>query len=326
VIARVLAVAAPLLLAGGCLDPLVSDTPIPGDTLLPPGTVLPSIDDDPALAAELDEHDGVDGLIPRVSAFADGVQVHVWEVGPAPAFVAPVYRLVRRTTEGLTGVPHNTLVDTLPGDPGYSPYWAVFDVVVTDRYRGEVIPSVAAIDEAVVRGLVEQPVPGGFAVDCPAVASGVLLEVGGGQPPMPPPRRFNVKGHSVAYFDFGVMAVEDAVRVGEVRHYVLRREGGEPLSEPVRNIDLTGDGDVRDSNDVYDRAADEATPAPRCRTVTVAVPTATASIDTSRDEAIADLTRADQLFAPGPVAGTVLAFTVTEEITHCVVQRAEGGL
>lgn len=317
----------PLLAVSGCLDPLVSDVPASGHGVLPPGSILPSIDDDPAAAAELADDDGLDGVVPRIAGFADGLPIHSWDLGPAPAFAAPVYKLFRRAADGtFTPVVHNTLVDALPGDPGYSPYWGVYRVVVTDRYQGEVIPSVAAIADAVDLGLVEPPVALDFAVDCPIVGRDITLEVGGGQPPLPPRARFNVKGRTVAYYDLGLMAFTDKVRVPEMRRYQLRREGGEPLSEPVRGVDLTGDGDVTDSNDIYDRTPGEAVPIPRCRTVTVAVPAATRSIDTTRDQTMADLTAADQLFAPGPVTGTVIGFTVTDVVRHCVLQRQAGGL
>jgi hypothetical protein len=264
------------------------------DTIMPPGTELPSIDDDPDLAEELDEYDGVDGLIPRLNAFANGAPVRAWDFGPAPPFAAPVYRLVKRSGEDLVFVPHNPLVDSLPGDPGYSPY--------------------------------ERPASQPLAIDCPIVASDVRLEVGGGEPPMAPPRRFNVRGFTVAYYDFGLMAVdEDRVRVPDVRRYVVRREGGEPISEPLRGVDMTGDGDTNDTNDIYVRTLGER-PTPRCRTVSVAVPAATESIDTHADETMAALRDAEQLFDPDPVAGTVVAYTITDEVRHCVFQREDGGL
>jgi hypothetical protein len=107
-----------------------------------------------------------------------------------------------------------------------------------------------------------------------------------------------------------------------VRRYVVRREGQEPLSEPIRHVDITGDGDTRDTNDIYDLDPAAATPSPACRTVNVVVPAATGSIDTSGDQTMADLRRADQLFAPGPVAGTVVAFDVTDELHNCALVRA----
>ena len=108
--------------------------------------------------------------------------------------------------------------------------------------------------------------------------------------------------------------------------YRLHREGGEPLSEPFRGVDLTGDGDTADSNDVLDLPAGDPWPSPLCQRVEVAVPSTTASIDTSHDETIAELTAAAQLFAPGPVAGTVIGFQVTDDLRNCPVQKLEGGL
>lgn len=316
-----------LIAVVGCLGPQVSDEPAIADGVLPPGTILPAVEDDPILAAALAEYDGVDELIPRISGFAAGQPIHTWDFGPAPAFAAPVYMLARRTADGFAPVAHNTLVDSLPGEPGYSPFWSVFMVFVTDRYQGEVIPSVAAIDAAVELGLVERPVAQPFAVDCPIVASAVRLELGGGQPPLAPRRQFNVRGRTAPYFDPGLMALDaDGVSVPEARRYLIRREGGEPLSEPIRGVDLTGDGDTHDSNDVYDRTPDEMVPVPRCRTVTVAVPATTASIDTSGDETMAEVRAAGQLFAPGPVADLVRAFAITDEVRHCVVQRQDGAL
>ena len=310
----------------GCLDPLVGDQPSPGaGAVLPAGTVLPALDDDPVLGRALVEHDGVGALIPRQNAFAGGQPVRGWDLGPvAPAFAAPIYALVKRSGADVVFVPHNTIIDSLPGEAGYSPYWRVFQVFVTDAYRGEVIPSVAALDDAVALGLVERPVAVDLVVDCPVVAAQVRLEVGGGQPPLAPPRHANVRGRTVAYYDFGAMAAIGGVRVDELPRYVVRREGGEPLSEPARGVDLTGDGDTNDTNDVYARDPVEQAPIPRCRTVNVAVAAATASIDTNHSETMADLRAAEQLFDPGPVAGTVVGFTVTDDVRHCVLQREDG--
>ena len=84
--------------------------------------------------------------------------------------------------------------------------------------------------------------------------------------------------------------------------------------------------DVYDSNDVLDRPAGDPWPTALCRTVTVAVPSTIGSIDTSLDETVADLRAADQLFAPGPVAGTVIGFQITDELRNCAVQRVVGQL
>jgi hypothetical protein len=310
----------------GCIDARVTDDPVRGAGVLPAGTVLPAIETDPILAAQLEEYDGVSGTVPRVTSFAGGTVIHTWDFGPAPSFAAPVYMLVRATGPGtFDRVAHNTIVETIPGDPGYSPYWGMYLVYVTARYQGEVLSSVAAIDEAVSLGLVDPPVAQDFAVNCAETAPTISIEVGGGQPPLPPPARFNVKGWSVPYYDFGKLPLLDRVTIPEARRYQLRREGGEPLSEPVRGIDMTADGDVNDSNDVYDLGPTDPMPTALCRTVTVAVAATTASIDTSQDETMAALNSATQLFTAAGPRPAVLAYAITDDLHNCIRQRAAGG-
>ncbi|MEZ4403836.1 MAG: hypothetical protein R3B06_27685 [Kofleriaceae bacterium] len=314
-----------LVLTAGCLGPLVDDAPGSTSQVLPPGAVLPRVEDDPVLTAQVVANDGVDGTVPLWRGFADGAPIQYWDLGPSPTFAAPVFVLMRRTPSGLERVAHNTLVDTLPGDAAYTPYWSVYVVVVTDRYQGEIIPSVAALDDALTQGLIEAPAAQPVAVNCPIVGPGVALEAGAGQPPLPPTARFNVRGRTVAYFDLGMLPLTPGGGVPEVARYRLRREGGEPLSEPVRRVDMTGDGDVVDSNDVLAYRATDPMPSPLCRTIDVVVPATTGSIDTSGDDTQADLRAAEQLFAPGPVVGTVVSFQPTDAWHDCVVQQTPGG-
>ncbi|MFN0249692.1 MAG: hypothetical protein ACKV2T_22615 [Kofleriaceae bacterium] len=311
----------------GCLGPQVSDRSAPTGHLLPAGSIVPSAEEDLRVREQIRVFDGVDELVPLHNGFAAGSSMRIWSFGPTVDFAAPVYMLVQRDGATVTRVPHNTIVDTIPGDAGYSPFWAMFFVPVTSAYAGEQITSVAAIDEAVALGIVELPEAQPFAVNCPAVASDVLLDIGDGRPPISPPSRFYVSGRTVAYFDLGMMPLEpDRVSVPEARRYELRREGGEPLSEPVRGIDLVGDGDLVDTNDVYERAANDPARSPLCRTVRVAVPASTSSIDTSQDDGVAQLRSAEQLFSPAPVAGTVVAYSIEDELINCAAQRTPAGL
>lgn len=307
----------------GCLGPQVDDTPLASTALLPAGSTVASLLDDPASAARVADHDGVDGVVPRETAFS-GAVVHVWDFGPAPAFAAPLFVLMERDATGaLVRTPHNTIVDVVPGDPGYSPFWAPFVLEVTDLYAGELVTSVAAVEEAVERGLVAAPVAQELAVNCPVVGAGVGLEVGVGRV-APPNATFYYRGVTVPYFDFGAMPIL-AGRVPEGTRYRLRREGQEPLSELVRHVDMTGDGDVNDSNDIY--AADPAavTSTPLLRRTDVVIRSSTASIDTSQDDTVAELQRGDQLFAPTPQSA-VISYDVTDELHNIAGQRSMDGL
>ncbi|MDX2088856.1 MAG: hypothetical protein SFX73_13445 [Kofleriaceae bacterium] len=306
-----------------CVGPQVSDEPGPHPDILPAGSEVPAADDDPALRAQLETHDGIESTIPLINGFAAGAPTRTWDFGPAPDFVAPLFVLVARDAAGaLAPIDHNTIVEAIPGDPGYSPYWGVYFVEVTDHYRGERLTSFEAIGAAVSAGLVEPPVGQPVAVNCPAVALDVTLDLGDGTS-IPPPARFYYRGRTVSYFDFGPMPLAaDRVHVPETSRYLVRREGGEPLSEPLRNVDIVGDGDLDDTNDIYQWAAEDTQRSPLCRTIDVAVAASTASIDTSGDASIADLRAASQLFDPAPVPGVVTAFAAGAELRNCVGQRA----
>lgn len=309
----------------GCLDPLVSDDVPPRGLVLPAGSTVPDAHDDPSIDAQIAANDGVDGEIPLLWGFANGGPVAYWDFGSAPDFAAPIFVLVRRDSAGdIQFVEHNTVIDSIPGDPRYSPYWAVWLVEVTGAYNGEILPSVAAIQEAEELGLVNPPERQEFSVNCPAVAKGVTLEVGGGAGAIPPPKRFYWAGSTVRYYDFGIMPLVAGALTPEQRMYLLRREGGEPLSEPIRGVDITGDGDTKDTNNIFERTLGDDDWTPLCRTVEVAVPSTTASIDTNLDQSMADFRAATDLFDPEPISGRVVALEVTEELRNCPHQDAGG--
>jgi hypothetical protein len=303
----------------GCLGPQVSDRTV--TAILPAGAIVPDISSDAVLAAQIASNDSIDGVLPLVSAFADGRPVRVWDFGIAPRFAAPLLVLMRRdANRTLTPVAHPTIADALPGDRGYSPFGALFVVEVTDRYAGEQLTSLEAVNEAIDRGLALAPVATDNGVNCPVTDGDARIAVGGGQEPIGPNREFYVRGLRTHYYDFGPIPLVNRARVPEAVRYILRRTGEDPLSEPSRGVDMTGDGDLLDTNDVY------TTTGPLARTVRVTVAAGTLSIDSSRNEAIADLRTATQLFDPMPVTATVLAYERTADLHDVVVQRRAGGL
>jgi hypothetical protein len=308
-----------MIALAGCIGPQVSDRSV--TAILPAGVAVPEITSNAVLAAQIASNDGIDGVLPLVSAFANGQPVHVWDFGIAPRFAAPLLMLMRRDqTQTLTPVAHPRIADALPGDRGYSPFWALFVVEVTDRYAGEQLTSLEAVDEAIDRGLALPPVATENGVNFPVIAGDARIAVGGDQQPIGPNGEIYVRGLRVRHYDLGPVPLTDKVRVPEAVRYVLHRSGEEPLSEPSRGVDMTGDGDTLDTNDVY------TTTSPLARTVRVTIAADTLSIDSSRNEAIADLRTATQLFDPMPVDATVIAYESTEDLHDVVVQRQAGGL
>jgi hypothetical protein len=286
-----------VLFFAGCMGPLVDDVTTRSPDLMPPGSVVPQAD--AALEMQIRTHQFVGMLVPRYTAFAGGVSIELWDFGPVPTHAAPMYVLV-----DASGAPidHPEIVGVVPGDNGYSPFWRVAKVTVTAMYRGEVIASTAALDDAVQLGLVEAPEKQDEAELEPIVTRDVRLDGAGA-----PDEVFYYDGQAVTYFEFGeVELAEDGVET--TPRYVLRRDGGDPLNEVIRNVDIDGDGDAFDSNDILPTPAAGAYVAWH-----VTVPAMTSSIDTTRDQTKADHTNATQLFAPTPVAGVVLGYTVETE-------------
>ena len=313
---RTVALAATILCA--CLDPQVSDDVLETNLILPAGSTVPLIEDDPALLAQIVANDGVGAVIPLYAGFAAGQPVRYWDLGPAPGFAAPIYVLHRDVGGTLEPLPHPPIFEAIPGDVGYSPFWNLFVVEVTDLYDGEVIPSIAALNQAREAGLLGAPDLEPTNINCPVVPSNVLVEDGGNSADQPRRGTFFYRGRAGTYLDFGQSPLAaDRVTVPTIELYVLRREGGEPLSEPARGVDITGDGDVRDTNNVISLLRTDSGWSPLCREITVTVDTDVSSIDTSGDETVADVRNAAQLFLSGSPTSLVVAVGAEARRFNC---------
>ncbi len=313
----------------GCLDPQVGDELGPRGFVLPAGTEVPSAHDDPYINQTIADNDGVEGIVPLLSGFANGAQTRYWDFGESPTFAAPLFALAKRNDAGeLELLPHKTIIDAIPGDPGYSPYWSVLLLEVTDAYDGELITSFAAIEEAQERGLLLAPTLPTFAVNCPAVASDVSLDVGlGDGEELPPPSEFFWQGKTVRYYDLGVMPVSDGTIAAQSSMLVVSREGRAPLSEPIRNIDITGDGDIVDTNNIFELARDHERYTPLTQRVDIVLPNdAFPLLDTTADEKESGLKTFTDVFDPDPVLDSLVSFERTTEFRNLPQQATPGGL
>ncbi len=242
----------------GCLDPLVSDAPLRAGLLLAGDAEVPSATDDPSVRARVADLDGIEGdVIPLRSGFGGGGPVRFWDFGPASPEAIPLYLPVRRVTTGgmfetesgqFSPIGHVPIFDAIPGDPAYSPWWSVFLLPVTARWDDTLLTSFDAVDEAIRQGYVDAPIALPVAVNCPVVLPEARLEVPDGT--LKDASVAFYKGTKVYYFDLGMAALVDG-RVAVAAAWTLRREGGEPLSEPHRGVDMTGDGDIWDTNDIF---------------------------------------------------------------------------
>ncbi|MBL4632387.1 MAG: hypothetical protein JKY56_00870, partial [Kofleriaceae bacterium] len=284
--------------SSACLDPLTDDEVALSGAILPEGSTVADAHEDPLVEAKISDNDGVGSLVPLLSGFADGQAIQYWDFGETVEFAIPFYIVVERDGDNnLVRTGHHAIIDRIPGDQGYSPYWRVFYLEVTAAYQGEIMPSFAAVDEAIGLGLVGEPTNPGVVVNCPVVASDVRLAVGGAGGPVSPPSLFYWNGRTVKYYNFGPQNV-DGARLVVNEMYTLRREGREALSEPRRGVDITGDGDLWDTNDIFLSSIGASDYSPLVRVNNVAVPLATNSIDSAPLEV--DFTTSEDLFNPGP--------------------------
>ena len=306
-----------VLALAGCLGPLTSDAPAPSGQLLPAGSTVLPVDDDLALAARIRANQQVSGVVPRYAMFGGGSEIEGWDFGTAPLHAAPMFVLV-----GKDGTPldHPEIVDVAPGDAGYAPFWSAWTVRVTDAYDGQLVTSVAALDDALALGLVEAPVRANAGFNRPVVTRDVRIATDDGSDPADD--AFYYRGESLAYFELGAVPLaQDAVTVVASTRYVLSRVGEPPLSEIVRRVDMDGDGDTDDSNDILSGVAAQVASSPAYATVDVTVPATVQSIDTTHDQTLADLRDAAQLFAPAPTA-QVVAFDPTTEVRDIALESA----
>ena len=234
------------LLLTGCLDPLVDDTPGYSEHIRPSPDGIPSMTDSAALSAQVDANDGVDGdVVALERGYADGLEVRFWDFGPAPDFAIPVW-LVRQCDENLmpTGpIPnHPNIIDAVPGDFGYSPFWSMVIVCVTGSYGGQTFASSRALADGVETGLLHPFQDTGKWANCPVVLPSVGLEVGAGLPNHIPHDGY-YRDLVSYYFHLGGMerGVYDLDAQGLVaKHYVFRtRDAMGRECEPVFEVART---------------------------------------------------------------------------------------
>ncbi len=313
--------AAAATVIAACVGPLSDDAVPKGQLRYLSVADVPSAS--AAQLAQIDAHDNVGRVIERRSAFSGGQRVWYWDFGPAPARVLPLYALVRMGDDGKPALiaEHPFVIDSIPGDSGYTPFWTVYFVPVTASWDGEAIASVADLQLAEATGLVETPFVAGLLSNCPVVHPDVRL-VTRDSPEVPPAPVF-YRGVQVSFYGMGFYtpAEDGNTPVSDVVQ--LRRLGGEPVDEGARGVDITGDADTNDSNNLFRLGEGET---PLWRVVKAAVPEDRSLVDDSQDEATSSIADFSILFEERdwpeltPVAGQVLALEPTEVLVNCPIE------
>lgn len=324
------------LTSGACIDELVGDGVDRSALILAPGTHVAELADDPVALEGLTRGmpDEVEGTMLVNQAFHDGVTIAWWDLGAASPTPVTGYLLVKAQADGVYAandrrfapIDHPVVRTSIPGDLGYSPLWRLNLVPVTERYAGELLTSDEAIEAAVEAGLVEPPIRMPLARNTPIVLATSRLEPAPGAELRAPTKAF-YEGRAIWSMGFGELFVPGAT-LPIVSQYMLRREGGEPISEVERGVDMTGDGDAVDTNDLFASEVGAAGYSPLVQVVEVVVTPAINGIDSYQDQAESDLTSVAQLFeddgrTPTPTVVRSIRRT-TAVLNRPSLKRAQG--
>ncbi len=238
------------LCVGACLEPPEDDAVPPelfyGDPDVEPGMVT-HVEDDPTYAANVEQFAS---SVAYLRGFADGESIWYWNVdGPNATFIAPLYQII-----GLDGQQiGREIIDVIPGDAGYTPWWRVWQVKVTDRYDGERIWSRAAIDAGIRAGILEEPMPTMNVVNCPVTRRETVIPVSSDGDVESTKwvwyrdRRIDW----IVFTDFITVPTDDR-NMPIYPVYVFQRiNEGAPIYEFVTGVDVTGDNELNDSNNIF---------------------------------------------------------------------------
>lgn len=134
--------------------------------------------DDVTTYRKIDVNDGVSkpSISPKVG-WAAGQQVMYWDFGLGKKMAVPAYVLAQCNGGEKTPTDHPVIVDNIPGDSDYSPFRALLIACTTDKYKGEIIPSLDAFYDAIDLGLITDPTatPATYWVDQPITTGDVPL-------------------------------------------------------------------------------------------------------------------------------------------------------
>lgn len=319
----------PLLLCGACLEP-PEDDDVPLSTFFGDPDVDPAmvqhVEDDPALASNVAQFAS---QVAYLKGWADGESIWYWNVdGPNATFIAPLYQIIGPDGQQIG----RTIIDVIPGDTGYTPWWRVFTVYTTDKYDGERIWSREGIDAGIRAGILQEPAATDRVANCPVVLRETEIQVRQNPDEYANPSWVwyrNQRVDWVVFTDF-LRLEPEKLQMPVYPVYVLQRiDEGAPLYEFVSGVDITGDQLLNDSNNIFASGLDGPRYSPLWYLAVVRVEEDYLSIDTS--SSAVGLSAEDQFY--DPVGMNVVSSQVVPPISrqkdvlvNCPIQRTKGSL
>lgn len=179
----------------------------------------------------------VDGLarantIPRVDGWYRNASVSYLDYGPQPNVAVPILVFFQAAAPDTMIAGQKNIIDTIPGQPGYSDFWRVHKVLAPSGY---VANSIRSFADAVGSGYTIEETD--IVVSCPVVNPGAMIQ---GSTTAPVSGWY--RDRQVFYFDHGAYSPADGFVVRDAPIYAFFHTDGSPVAGQRNVIDaLPGD-------------------------------------------------------------------------------------
>ena len=291
-----------IVLSLGCLEPFdegeLGEERVFGPPDIPPEEA-PRVDADGLSLEEFTTR------IEYLDGWADSSTVSFWRIdGKINASIAPVWRLERDGE--LFGLP---IVDVLPRDQGYTPFWRLHRVPVTEDYNGERIWSRSAIEAGIRIGILEPSIVTETILVAPIVVQDLRYETAEGEQ-KPTDVWYRNQLTSWVRFPEALTLSEDIRELEPSPRYLIQRIS-QPfvLDEGIERIDFDQDGELRSTHQIFIQNS-----TPLCTVVLARVDDSLLSIDSEDGP---ELTSAEEQSFQGIGSFPVLELREVSSMTLC---------
>src|SRR3989454_4253541 len=158
--------------------------------------------------------------IPHVDGWYRNASVSYLDYGPQSNVAVPILAFFQAASPGTAVAGQRNIIDTIPGQPGYSDFWRVHKVLVPSGY---VPNSIRAFEEAVASGYAIEVT--NILVNCPVVNHNATIQGSSATP---------VSGwyrdREVFYFDQGTNSPSDGSVVRDAPIYAFFHSDGSPVA------------------------------------------------------------------------------------------------
>ncbi len=178
-----------------------------------------------------------------VAGFSRGQIAWYWLMGPTNSSVNPVYFFQYQSGGPVQG--QNPIIDLKPGDKGYTHFWEIYNVTVSNSYMPNTIKSVATLKRAQQAGLATIS-DSKRVINGPLVGRNLKITVVNGEPQFLPVW-YRTETATMAVFETSL----PSGTVPSISIWLIQRASDScPLLEALCNKDLNHDSDIKDSNDL----------------------------------------------------------------------------